>query len=214
MATTRAASDGSGGPRTGASARWTRPQSARPAWAARRPARRPRRPGAGIKVTVVGAVVFVYAAIAGVASMRHQQELGRERKIVQGVSDMRDQCRPAPDLVLADRVLVWDVASDHRSGAYDALPGALRARAKDRGMTVVLVLGTRTEQVGTYTISQQPGYRQYVDVCLVHWPDRRVLGMHSVVSSEPPSSRIVQARPEYGDPDAPIANWLSGLRRA
>jgi hypothetical protein len=77
-----------------------------------------------------------------------------------------------------------------------------------------MIIGERKEQVGTYSVSSEPAYRQYVDIGVAHWPEKTAVGMVSVVSKEPRTSRPVENLPEYGDPTESIANWITGLPQA
>lgn len=74
-----------------------------------------------------------------------------------------------------------------------------------------MITGQRNEQVGTYTISRQPAYRQYTDVAVARWPSKTPVGFYSVLSRDPKLLRQVENAPEYGDPNEPIAKWIRTL---
>ena len=70
------------------------------------------------------------------------------------------------------------------------------------------------EEVGHYDVSGEPAYRQYADVCVIAWPRKTALGMHSVVVTEPALSRQVDHASGYADPAQPVADWIKSLPRA
>lgn len=163
---------------------------------------------------VIVAIVVVAAAVSwGISAYSENRQ---QRRLVDEVRGLVDACKsqPAPaSIAMRSKALVWDVRSDSRSGAHGRLPSELRVTGKDERATVFLVLGERTEQVGTYSISRQPAYREYIDVCVAYWPEGKAVGVHSVVSRDPRSRRPVQHSPEYGDPNEPIATWVASLPR-
>jgi hypothetical protein len=97
--------------------------------------------------------------------------------------------------------------------AHGRIPTDLKLDSSSSHVTVFMMIGERDAKVGTYSISGQPAYRQYVDICVAYWPEKKVAGMGSVVSQEPRFSRPVKNQPEYSDPNVPIANWISSLHR-
>jgi len=127
-----------------------------------------------------------------------------------------DSCRAvsgSASIAIKGKALVWDMTSNVVSDANRKLPSHLRADLSDSLITVFMIIGERKEQVGTYSISHEPAYRQYVDIAVAYWPEKTAVGMSSVVSKEPRASRPVQNQPEYGDPAESIANWIAGLPR-
>jgi hypothetical protein len=108
-----------------------------------------------------------------------QQETDRQRAIIRQVSSLPQPGHAVPEgasIRLRGKALVWDMASDARSGAYCRLPSELRATSADRPITVFMVTGTRDEQVGTYSISGQPAYRRYVEITAAVWPELKPAG--------------------------------------
>jgi hypothetical protein len=167
---------------------------------------RPMKTFIAVAALAVGVMVAWYV-------MGHK-EVTSQRAIVAEVKGLIQDCRAAGDHVaFARKALVWNMHNDTRSGAYGMLPDPIRATDRDRPITVFMVVGERKEKVGTYSISGQPAYRQYVDVAVVLWPDKKPIGFHTVVSREPKLSRPVQDTAEYGDRDEAIANWIMSLRR-
>jgi hypothetical protein len=138
-----------------------------------------------------------------------------QRAIVAEVKSLIQGCRAAGDHVaFAGKALVWNMHNDTRSAAYGMLPDPIRATDRDKRITVFMVVGERREKVGTYSTSGQPAYREYMDVAVVLWPDKKPIGFHTVVSGEPSLSRPVQDSAEYGERDKAIANWIISLRQA
>lgn len=164
----------------------------------------------GLKI-LVGLVVVGF--LIWYAMVSHKETVA-QRAIVNEVRGLISSCRTAGDrIAVVDKVLVWDMQGNSRSGAQGMLPGPLKAKSTDKPITVFMVVGKRDERVGTYSISRQPAYREYMDIAVACWPEKRPVGFHSVVSSEPPPSRPVQGTPEYGDPNKPIAEWIESLPR-
>ena len=166
-----------------------------------------------MKALKVVAVLAVIGLIARYATVSHKETVA-QRAIVNEVKGLIENCRTAGgNITIVGKALVWDMRSDSRSGAHGMLSGSRQAKSTDKPITVFMVMGERNEQVGTYSISHQPAYRQYMDVAVAVWPDKKPIGFHSVISKEPRSSRPVQQSPEYGDPDRPIADWIETLRQ-
>ncbi|MDD5558401.1 hypothetical protein [Candidatus Methylomirabilis sp.] len=116
-----------------------------------------------------------------------------------------------PSIVREGKALIWDMRSDSISSAHGLLPAHLRAGSSSRPVTVFLVMAERSEQVGTYSISKQPAYRQYLDIYVAAWPDKVAIGKASIISKDPPQTRTVRNEPEYGSPDERIVNWIVNL---
>jgi len=170
------------------------------------------------RVSNVMFVVFIIMIIAifiGAFVSKHN-ETERQRAIVNEVRTLIENCKKIKDnpITIRGRCLVWDVATDSRSYTYYKLPVKLQASSSDSQITVFMVLPERNVLVGYYSISRQPAYRQYMDVCVVHWPEKKAVGMYSIVSKEPLISRQVRNSPEYGDPNEPIARWIESLPRS
>lgn len=162
------------------------------------------------------AAVFVAYIIAVIwFGITSYNEIERKRAIVNEARNLIGECRKLGETPISMRgkCLVWDVTDDFYSGAHHILPEELKADSSDDPLTVFLVLPERNESVGRYSVSDEPGYRQYVDVCVVYWPEKKAVGMHSVVSKHPRMFRPVKYSPEYGNPDEPVARWINTLPR-
>jgi len=133
------------------------------------------------------------------------------------IKHLIDSCKTvggSPSIAIKGKALVWDMNSHAVSRAQRRLPSHLRASPSDGEITVFIVIGERQEQVGTYSVSNEPAYRQYVDIAVARWPEKTAVGMSSVVSKEPRASRPVRNQPEYGDPIEAIANWIAAIPQA
>jgi hypothetical protein len=166
------------------------------------------------------AVVAVFLFVVIVASASYyfllQKELEQQQAIIDQVRPQIEACKsmkssPSKSVVIRGKALVWDMRSNRQHGAYGRLPSELKATSTDKVITIFAVIGERLEKIGTYEISRQPAYREYVDICVVYWPEQKVVGLYWVVSKEPPSVRQVEYTPEYGDPNVPIADWIAAL---
>lgn len=171
-------------------------------------------------------IVVAVSLFALITSCRHK---AREQAIVNDVKHLIAKCQemaapikvgdnsyhfPDQRIDLVGKALVWDMTTQSRSGAHAKLPSEIQATSADTPITVFMVLGERKVEVGTYSISHEPAYRQYKDIAVAYWPDKKPAGMWSVVSKEPRLSRPVEHQPEYGDPNEPIANWIATLPRS
>lgn len=163
-------------------------------------------------------VIVILAVVVGVIwwGITSHNETEAQKRIVSEVRPLIEECREISDvpITILGKVLVWDISSNSRSGVHTFLPGELEAKSSDPQITVFMVQPERKVLVGYYSISGEPAYQQFVDVCVVYWPQKKAVGMHSVVSKEPRSSRPVQHAPEYGDPNEPVALWIKTLGRA
>lgn len=172
----------------------------------------------------IAGVIF-FAVLKNVTFKEDEEvkaEENRQRRIVNDlrnllISDCKEMGDATPissPITVHGKILVWNMMGDYRSGANVMLPQELQAISSDRKITVFMVLREREVLVGRYTLSGQPAYRRYVDVCVAYWPETKAVGMHSVLGAEPPSSRPVRHSPEYGDYNEPIAKWIQALGRA
>jgi hypothetical protein len=139
-----------------------------------------------------------------------------QRALAQRAKEKVADCKTAGDKPLErkSKSLVWDLAADSLYRAHGLL-GDLGYKNGGGPVTVFFVSAQRKVQVGTYSISHQPAYREWVDVCVVEFSeptgDGRVLGSHEVVSLDPRRSRPVEQNPEVGDPAPPVADWIRSL---
>jgi hypothetical protein len=113
------------------------------------------------------------------------------------------------------KCLVWNLDGNSTYPAQDGLDSSIQYSKGDGPVTVFLVSDKRSEQMGTYSVSKEPAYRQWVDVCVVQFSSTNDSGTatatHEVVSLDPRQSRPVQYSPEYGDPVPKVVEWISAL---
>ena len=109
------------------------------------------------------------------------------------------------------KVLVWDMSTDRMSPIHDLLPDGLKMHHKDARVTVAMILGTREELVGRYSISGAPAYRVLVDVCLLDWPTATEPHKVVITGFDPVKLRAVNSQPERGESDQVVADWIAGL---
>jgi hypothetical protein len=165
-------------------------------------------------ISVVAVSTAVVAIVTWYAIARHKETVA-QRNIVSELRVLIDNCRTtnAP-ITIAGTALVWDMQNDSRSDVQAMLPYLLQAKSTDSPITVFMVTGQRNERVGTYTISGQPAYREYLDIAVARWPAKTPVGFYSVLSKDPPLLRQVEHSPEYGNPNVPVANWIQTLPKA
>jgi hypothetical protein len=126
-----------------------------------------------------------------------------------------DACKLKGDqpIVRSTQCLVYPASDATPHPAEALLKDHVRFRFEPGPVTVYLVSESRRQQVGTYSVSNQPAYREWVDVYVVQFDGLEVpgqpIGCHEVVSLDPRSSRPVQNTPEFGDPTPPLAAWIA-----
>ncbi len=164
-----------------------------------------------IKFFGVIAVAVVIIVIVSNWSSPTKQEI---EKIMGDVRPFIESCKAMPHsekIMIKGKALVWDLKSNSKSDAHAELPSDLRIGEKEKQVTVFIVTPEQNMLVGHYSISRQPGYRRYVDVYVIYWPEKKAAGLHSVVGFDPRHRRPVQHSPEYGDYTKAVAAWIAGL---
>jgi hypothetical protein len=137
-----------------------------------------------------------------------------EKAIVRKAQSQSANCSAIGDQPFkrSAQVLVWNTQEDSRHPAQSWLAEGRDYQRGEGPLTVFLVSATRSVQVGTYSISGQPAFRQWVDVCVVQFDalsdPGKPLASHQVVSLDPAQSRQVRDAPEYGDAARPVADWI------
>jgi hypothetical protein len=93
-------------------------------------------------------------------------------------------------------VIVWDLENNGVHRAADLLDQSMGYSDGDGPVTVFLVTAKNSEQVGTYSISGQPAYREWVDVYVVqfrnHTDKGTAIANHEVLSLDPAERRTVR----------------------
>ncbi len=114
--------------------------------------------------------------------------------------------------VLKGRAMVWDFTKNAIDQAYELLPDDLRASSRDGNVTIFCIVKRENIEVGRYSISNQPAYKEKMTIGVVYWPDKESPGTAIVWGGNPPSSRPVRYSPEYGS-SVKIKEWVAGLSR-
>lgn len=112
--------------------------------------------------------------------------------------------------VLEGRAMVWDFTKNKVDPAYELLPDDLRASSRDGNVTMFCILKRENIEVGRYSISNQPAYKEKMTIGVVYWPKKVSPGTTVVWGGEPPRSRPVKYSPEYGS-SVKIKEWIEGL---
>jgi hypothetical protein len=144
---------------------------------------------------------------------RMSQDIQRCQSIVSQVQYLVDECKKIENekISIRGKCLVWDLEKDTLCKEIQyKLPVKLREKFSSSQLTVFMILPVRKETVGQYSISKQPGYRRFWDVCVVYWPDRKPIGMHSFVS-EPYQKRPVIDEPGWTFPVDEMVEWIKNL---
>jgi Ankyrin repeats (3 copies)/Ankyrin repeats (many copies) len=144
---------------------------------------------------------------------RHAEE-ALHHIIARKAENLSANCMAAGDQAVRrpTHLLVWDVDRDSPHGAMASLDKSNIYQHGDGPLTVFLVSGKQSAQVGTYSISRQPAFREWVNVCVIQFdavsePGKPV-AFHAVVSLDPAQSRVVSNRPEYGNPVPAVVEWI------
>jgi tetratricopeptide (TPR) repeat protein len=156
-------------------------------------------------------LALVAGAVTGVKTLFDNAEMTRQRRIVAQLGDLT-RCEGTPSIPADREILVWDRETNRRSSAQHLLPKRLGADAQSGSMVIVVLLPRKTEEVGRYEISREPAYRVTRDICVVAWPEKRVIGRGTVVSADPATVRTVEYVPEYGDSDRGVADLIEQWR--
>lgn len=114
-------------------------------------------------------------------------------------------------------VLVWDFYLGDRE-AVDVeklLPQELLADSLDGDITLFAIVGQSREVVGHYSNGGEAVKLQR-DILVVKWPEKQVIGRHSVEGNNPPFVITVfegSTMGATGDITAPTAEWILSLPR-
>jgi hypothetical protein len=115
------------------------------------------------------------------------------------------------NVTLRGEAYIWDETADQvDKAALDRIPKELLANDTLKPLTVFVVYKRDKVQVGTYSISRQPAYREDLDVAMFYWPSGDCMGT-TRISADPPSSRVPVNAPGYGS--VKLGDWVAGLRR-
>jgi hypothetical protein len=129
----------------------------------------------------------------------------------------------------AGGVLIWDMGKDLPSGANQHLHAALRGKANDRDVTVILIAGREhTQQKLDETLLREilekeekekkallfadKVYRERLHLCLVYFPEKKALGTVRVDGAlrVEPSQKEWERSGTPGNSDKEIARYIEG----
>jgi Tfp pilus assembly protein PilE len=161
-------------------------------------------------------VIIVILGILAAAIIKNVSETPprKHREIIKEAKALVDNCKDVQEvdkIIIKGNCIVWDKESDSYSPVHSMLRKSMKAKSSDSRLTIFMVMKQRDVLVGRYSISKQPGYKRYVDVYVIYWPEKQVAGMHSVLSNSPRQTRPVQSNPEYGNSSIPVASWINSL---
>ncbi|MFA6544636.1 MAG: hypothetical protein WCS99_09445 [Limisphaerales bacterium] len=126
------------------------------------------------------------------------------------------ECKALGDKAIfrTGKVLAWNLDDGSFHRVKNLLDGAVWHSKGSGPITVFLVTTANREELGTYSQSRKAAYREWVDVFVIAFPNvtdsGTAVGVYQL-KSDPPKSRLVSYRPEYGGSAEPIAKWINAL---
>lgn len=162
-------------------------------------------------------LAIAIAVIAWVSFNYIEKE--RQRTIVHEVWSLFSDCTPNQNsnvLSITGKVLIWELQSDERSAAYDRLPSGLKANSSSDEITILMIVHKQPKILGTYEVTGQKAVQVRAFICVVSWPEKKVLGKTSIMGEPPPDEKDVVsgAKTGVGDINAPIVNWIISLAKS
>ena len=117
------------------------------------------------------------------------------------------------NVVLRGEAYIWYRTTDSvEKTAFGRIAQELRGSDAMKPLTVFVIYNRAQIQVGTYSVSHQPAYRENLDVAVFYWPSGECVGTTRIDGGDPPATRPVQYVPGYGS-SVKLADWISGLHR-
>jgi len=158
----------------------------------------------------IGVLLRSFIEVEQEANRKRQAEIAQQVRshVRSGNTERSSTFTPA----LRGRAMVWDFTKSGVDPAYNLLEDNLRGSSRDGIITMFCVMHRENIEVGRYTISNQPAYREEVTVGVVYWPEKTSPGTTFVSGGSPRQTRIVSASPEYGSA-VEIKKWIEGLPR-
>jgi hypothetical protein len=159
-----------------------------------------------ISIALIGWLAFNYI------------EKERQRAIVHEVWPLFSDCssdQNSKDITFTGKALIWEGKSDQRSAAYDKLPSSLKANSLSDKITIFMITSKQPKIIGTYELTGQKAVQVRAFICIVSWPEKKVIGGTSIMGEPPPEEKDVNsgAKNGVGDIDTPIANWIASLTK-
>jgi hypothetical protein len=117
-------------------------------------------------------------------------------------------------IVISGKVLVWDFARGINEDTYAEkhLPLEIIANSTEGKITVFAIVKETETMVGFYQPGGEPGYQVSLDVLVVHYPEKEIVGRQTVVGLFPPSE-TTNPFGDRGDVEGPTAEWILSLPR-
>lgn len=138
------------------------------------------------------------------------QRIATEVKNLLSVRTLQESSQFKP--VLKGKVMIWDTTKSTVEGAYELLPDDLRASSRDGIVTIFSVIRREQVNMGTYSVSKQPAYKEKMTIGVAYWPEKSSAGTAIVWGGDPPFMRAVTYHPGYGS-SVNIRNWVKDLPR-
>jgi hypothetical protein len=114
-----------------------------------------------------------------------------------------EECRALGDrpITRSGKTLVWDLNTGH--AVLTNLSDGLDPTPPDVPVTLFLISTEQNREVGRYSVSGMPAYREWFEVYVVQFrnfsDNGTALAMHQFLSSGPAQKRPVSNNPGYGD---------------
>jgi len=115
----------------------------------------------------------------------------------------------AAEMYVRDKIKIFEADDNHPS--ITTFPHEFGyAQLADSAFTVVFVDIKGLRSTGHYGMSDMSATRAQYDVYLINWPERTVLGMHSIISDPPLDRPYSPGMEQVGDPND-VHRWLAQL---
>ena len=108
-----------------------------------------------------------------------------QEKIVSQVKPLisQSQSYEKTNYNIRKRVIIWNFEENTRNKAYDELPQERRGSSSDPAVTLILISDFRSQITGYYGgDKQKPAYRGDIELTLVNWPEKEILGHYHLIS--------------------------------
>jgi hypothetical protein len=163
-----------------------------------------------LSTSQIGVLLRSFIEVEQEANRKRQAEIARQVKshVRSGTSGPSSSFTPA----LKGRAMVWDFTKGGVDPAYTLLEDNLRGSSRDGIITMFCITHRENIEVGRYSISDQPAYREKVTVGVVYWPEKTSPGSTFVWGGSPRQTRTVRYSPEYGSA-VEIKEWIESLPR-
>jgi hypothetical protein len=127
------------------------------------------------------------------------------------ILDFRNFTLTYPSPTLSGKILVWDFDENQEAKNVETIfPSQdIVAQSTADKITVFAVVEKTSTVVGHYSPSGGAAYQVYWDIIVLHYPEKELVGRHTVIGSYPPTS--IYGYAASGDIYRPTAEWILGL---